>query len=97
MDTTELINNQFRMVQTREKLKRDGIKNQRDAIETHEAVAKEVRTAIVKIGGTLPENIPPAEHVKQVEKRLKTSKPRLDLDPKDPLGIADHSDSTGKE
>lgn len=82
------------MVQTREKLKREGIKNQRDAIETHEAVGEEVRAAIVKIGGTLPENIPPAEHVKKVEKRLKTSKPRFDLDPKDELGIANHVGST---
>ncbi len=45
MDTTELIANQFRMSQTREKLKRENIKNQRDAIETHEAVGKEVRAA----------------------------------------------------
>ncbi|MBU6446468.1 MAG: DNA damage-inducible protein D, partial [Verrucomicrobia bacterium] len=33
MDRTELAANQFRMTQTREKLKREGIKNQRDAIE----------------------------------------------------------------
>ena len=93
MGTTELVNNQFRMVQTREKLKREGIKNQRDAIETHEAVGEEVRAAIVKIGGTLPENIPPAESIKRVEKRLKTAKPRLALDPKDTLGIANSSES----
>jgi DNA-damage-inducible protein D len=71
MDRTELAANQFRMTQTREKLKRDKIKNQRDAIETHEAVGKEVRAAIAKIGGTPPENIPPAEHIKKVEKRIK--------------------------
>lgn len=82
-----MINNQFRMVQTRDKLKREGIKNQRDAIETHEAVGQEVRKAIKKIGGTLPENIPPAEPIKAVEKRLKTAPTRLTLDPKDALGI----------
>ena len=71
MDRTELAANQFRMTQTREKLKRENIKNQRDAIEAHEAVGKEVRAAIAKIGGTPPENIPPAEHIKKVEKRLK--------------------------
>jgi DNA-damage-inducible protein D len=64
MDTTELAANQFRMTQTRDKLKRENIRNQRDAIETHEAVGKEVRAAIAKIGGTLPENIPPAEPIK---------------------------------
>ena len=73
MDTTELIANQFRMSQTREKLKRENIKNQRDAIETHEGVGKEVRAAISKIGGTLPEDIPPAEHIKKVKQRLKIS------------------------
>src|SRR3990167_10664636 len=83
MDSTELAANQFRMTQTREKLKREGIKNQRDAIEAHETVGKEVRAAIAKIGGTPPENIPPAEHIKKVEKRLKKAKPKLLLDDKD--------------
>lgn len=83
MGTTELVNNQFRMVQTREKLKREGIKNQRDAIETHEAVGRRIREAIEEIGGTMPENIPPEEPIKSVEKRLKKTQPRLVLDSKD--------------
>ncbi len=82
--------NQFRMTQTREKLKREGIRNQRDAIEAHETVGKEVRAAIAKIGGTPPENIPPAEHIKKVEKRLKKTKPILMLDPKDAAGIVNN-------
>lgn len=81
MDTTELIANQFRMSQTREKLKRENIKNQRDAMEAHEMVGKKVRSAIEEIGGTLPENIPPVEHIKQVKQRLKTSNPQITLDP----------------
>ena len=80
MDTTELIANQFRMSQTREKLKRENIRNQRDAMETHEIVGKKVRSAIEEIGGTLPENIPPAEPIKKVEKRLKAATPLLALD-----------------
>ena len=83
MDRIELAANQFRMTQTREKLKREGIKNQRDAVEAHETVGKEVRAAISKIGGTPPENIPPAEHIKKIEKRLKKTKPKLFLDDKD--------------
>lgn len=83
MDRTELAANQFRMTQTREKLKREGVKNQREAIESHETVGKEVRAAIAKIGGTPPENIPPAEHIKKVEKRLKKTNPKLLLDDKD--------------
>lgn len=87
MDTTELIANQFRMSQTREKLKRENIRNQRDAMETHEIVGKKVRSAIEEIGGTLPENIPPAEPIKNVEKRLKKSNPKLELDDKDAAGL----------
>lgn len=87
MGTTELIANQFRMSQTREKLKRENIKNQRTAMQTHEDVGKEVRSTIAKIGGTLPENIPPAEPIKNVEKRLKKAKPVLELEAKDALGL----------
>ncbi len=85
MDTTELIANQFRMSQTREKLKRENIRSQRDAMETHEMVGKKVRSAIEEIGGTMPENIPPVEHIKKVKQRLKVSKPLLTLDPKEEL------------
>lgn len=76
MGTTELAANQFRMTQTREKLKRENIKDQKKAIGTHESVGKEVRTAIAKIGGTPPEHIPPAEHIKHVKKRLKSTTPK---------------------
>ena len=58
MDTTELAANQFRMTQTREKLTREGIRDQGRAINAHAQVGKEVREAIKRIGGTLPENIP---------------------------------------
>ena len=63
MNATELAANQFRMTQTRDKLARDGVRNQAQAIQTHEQVGKEVRDAIKRIGGIPPENIPPAEHI----------------------------------
>ena len=88
MGTTELAANQFRMTQTREKIKRDKIRDQQSAIQTHEMVGKEVRAAIAKIGGTLPENTPPAEHIKNVKKRLKNSKPILKLEAEDAIGLA---------
>ena len=87
MNATELAANQFRMTQTRDKLARDGVHNQAQAIQTHEQVGKEVRDAIKRIGGTLPEQIPPAEHIKEVEKRLKSSTPKLELDDKDATGL----------
>ncbi|MBI3611091.1 MAG: DNA damage-inducible protein D [Nitrospirae bacterium] len=87
MDTTELAANQFRMTQTRDKLAREQVNNQQQAIRTHEQVGKEVREAIKRIGGTPPENIPPAEHISQVEKRIKTTPPKLELEEKDAKGL----------
>ncbi len=87
MDTTELAANQFRMTQTRDKLARDNIKNQTRAIKAHEDVGKEVRGAIRRIGGTLPENIPAAEPIKQVEKRIKGASPKLELDENQATGL----------
>jgi DNA-damage-inducible protein D len=42
MNATELAANQFRMTQTRDKLAREGINSQTQALKTHEAVSKDV-------------------------------------------------------
>lgn len=87
MDTTELAANQFRMTQTRDKLARERVNSQQQAIRTHETVGREVREAIKRIGGTMPENIPPAEPISAVEKRIKTTPPLLELEEKDAKGL----------
>jgi len=87
MNATELAANQFRMTQARDKLARDRVRSQAQAIQTHEQVGKEVRDAIKRIGGTLPENIPPAEHIKEVAKRIKTATPKLTLDEREAGGL----------
>ena len=87
MDSTELAANQFRMTQAREKLAREGIRSEGQAILAHEKVGKEVREAIRRIGGTLPENIAPAEPIKQVEKRLRSATPKLIIDGPDAKGL----------
>ncbi len=92
MDTTELAANQFRMTQTRDKLAREQVKDQQSAIKTHESVGKEVREAIKRIGGTLPEELPTAEHIKQVEKRVKNAAPKLELEEKDAKGLIGRSE-----
>jgi len=79
MNTTELAANQFRMTQAREKLQKENIKTQEQAIQTHKNVGREVRDAIKRIGGTLPEHIQPAEHIRQVEKRIESVSPNLEL------------------
>lgn len=96
MNATELAANQFRMTQTRDKLAKQGVHSEQQAIKTHEEVGKEVRDAIRRIGGTLPENIPPAEHIKQVEKRVKTTKPKLKLDKRDAGGLLGDKDTDNK-
>lgn len=87
MDTTELAANQFRMTQTRDKLARDQVNSQQQAIRTHEEVGNEVREAIKRIGGVMPEKIPPAEHISKVEKRIKSTPPLLELDGRDAKGL----------
>jgi len=87
MNATELAANQFRMTQTRDKLARNGTRNQAQAIQTHENVGKEVRDAIKRIGGIMPERIPPAEHIKEVAKRVKTATPKLKLAERDASGL----------
>lgn len=87
MNATELAANQFRMTQTRDKLARENVNSGHQAIKTHENVGKEVRDAIKRIGGDLPEHIAPAEHIKQVEKRIKTSSPKLELENNHATGL----------
>lgn len=87
MNATELAANQFRMTQARDKLSRENIRSQQQAIQIHEQVGKEIRATIKRIGGDLPEQIPPAEHIKKVEKRIKASVPKLELEKHDAGGL----------
>lgn len=89
--------NQFRMTQARDKLARERVKDLQTAIRTHENVGKEVREAIKRIGGTLPEELSPVEHIKLVEKRVKRAAPKLELDEKDAKGLIGHSEEDEEE
>jgi len=68
MGSTELAANLFRATQTEDKLKRDQIKTKREANKTHFEIGKTVRKTIEEIGGTMPENLPVADSIKQIEK-----------------------------
>lgn len=61
MGSTELIANLFRISQTKEKLRKDRVEGAEAAIKVHYSVGKEVRSAIEKIGGTMPEDLPVPE------------------------------------
>ena len=67
MGSTEL--NLFRISQTKEKLRKDKVEGAEAAIKVHYSVRKEVRSAIEKIGGTMPEDFPVLEKsIQQIEK-----------------------------
>ena len=69
MGSTELIANLFRISQTEEKLRKDNIKGADVATSVHYNVGREVRNAIEKIGGTMPEDLPtPEKSIQQIEK-----------------------------
>lgn len=68
MGSTELIANLFRISQTEEKLRKDQVNDAGSATHVHYTVGKEVRSAIEKIGGTMPEDLPtPEKSIQQIE------------------------------
>lgn len=87
MGSTELIANLFRISQTEENLSKDKIEGAGVVTKVHYSVGKEVRSAIEKTGGTMPEDLPvPEKSIQQIEKeqikRLKdkAKKDKLMLD-----------------
>lgn len=82
MGSTELAANLFRATQTEEKLRRENIKGKIKANKTHFEVGQKVRKTIQELGGTMPEDLPPADSVKKLEKskdkQLKQSGGKLD-------------------
>ena len=74
MGSDELIANLFRISQTEQKLKKDNIKTEKEANETHYKIGKNIREVIEKNGGTMPEELPtPKKSLKQLEKENKKS------------------------
>lgn len=77
IDRTELAANEFRATQAEQKIRRESIKGEQRAIETHHKVGRQVREAIRQIGGVMPEKLPAAPSIKKLasskSKRLKGS------------------------
>lgn len=83
---TELAANEFRITQTEDKLIRDNVASEKHAINTHREVGKEVRKTIDKLGGIMPENLPPEEPIKKLMSKYKKKMKAL---PKENLKIND--------
>jgi len=75
MGSTELAANFFRVTQTEEKLRKEAVRGKQVAYDTHYAVGRQVRDAMLKISGTAPEDLPAAESIKLAERRLRDACP----------------------
>jgi len=69
--STELAANLFRITQTDDKISQENITGEEFANKAHFGVGRKVRNAIKKIGGTLPENLPPEKHIRELKKDKK--------------------------
>ncbi len=78
----ELAAHDFRITQTEEKLKRENIHGEQRAIEAHRRVGEEVREAIKRVRGSLPENMPKEEHIKKLVSAKKKAAKVLRKGPK---------------
>lgn len=78
--STELAANLFRITQTDEKLRQDGLKGERHATETHQMVGRKVRKTIKEIGGIMPEHLPPEEHISSlIQKKIGYLPPKKEI------------------
>lgn len=71
MGSEELAANLFRATQAEAKLRRENIQGEQKANKAHHEVGKKVRKTIEEIGGTMPEDLPPADGVNTAKTRLK--------------------------
>jgi DNA-damage-inducible protein D len=74
MGSTELAANLFRATQAEEKLRREKIIGKDRANRAHHEVGAKVRQTIKELGGTMPENLPATESIKQLESKVKKLK-----------------------
>ena len=74
MGSEELAANLFRATQTDAKLRREQIKGEAMANQTHYQVGKKVRDTIKELGGTMPEVLPPSDNISLAKTRIKKLK-----------------------
>lgn len=74
--STELAAHYFRITQTDEKIRRENINTEADAINTHVRVGREVRQTIKNLGGVMPENLPAEKPIKELKREIKKRLPK---------------------
>jgi DNA-damage-inducible protein D len=55
-------------------IKKEGIKGEYKVIDRNKKIAQDVRKVMCDSGSTMPENLPVAETIKAVEKRVKAAR-----------------------
>ncbi len=73
MGSEELAANLFRATQTDAKIRRENIKGEARANQTHHDIGKKVRLTIKEIGGTMPELLPTTDGINKAKTRSKKS------------------------
>jgi DNA-damage-inducible protein D len=76
MGSAELAANLFRATQTEEKMRRDGVEHKEQACRIHHLVGAKVRETMRELGGAMPEDLPVAEHIRTVRRRLQAPRER---------------------
>jgi DNA-damage-inducible protein D len=71
MGSTELAANLFRATQAEDKLRRERITGKDKANQAHREVGAKVRQTIKELGGTMPEELPPAESIRKLKSKAR--------------------------
>jgi DNA-damage-inducible protein D len=66
----ELVANLFRASQAEAKIQRENIFGEKETNSAHKLVGQKVRNTIKTLGGTMPEDLPKFEHLKNSKKRI---------------------------
>ncbi|MFN0195741.1 MAG: damage-inducible protein D [Planctomycetaceae bacterium] len=77
MGKEEMAAHLFRITQTDAKIRNESIYGQKDLEEAAFVVGRNVRKVMIESSGSLPESLPPSEHVNSVRKKLKGSSKKL--------------------
>ena len=67
----ELAANEFRITQAEERIRNQRVQGETNAIQAHRTAGVEVRAAIKRIGGTMPEYLPAEESLKRLNGKRK--------------------------
>lgn len=79
MGSEELAANLFRATQTDAKIRREQIKGEALANQTHFKVGQKIRETIKELGGTMPENLQTPDAISQAKKRIKKLEPKTEV------------------